>query len=328
MEDVMVVRAVTVRKPLITFIFSCVLLLNVAALASDDLTIPDLQPEQSSEAPTISCPDSKHDLEHKPVSRFTDNRDGTISDNYTNFVWLKNASCSDELNGIKNPYGKLNWHDAVNWTRKLASGTCRLRDGSCAGDWHLPTHADIDSLISGPCVPELVFGFNWKYTSNGIRPQDWLVAQGFESFRDGYYWAKADQNIEVWRVYKRYGYVNDYNFEEANESYLFNEDNELYLLPVSKREAALVAGYVKDADTFAPIENVIIIIDKISTNTNIDGKFEIRVQFLNKHTVKLVKEGYEDLVNKSVSNYCHNDNIMIFNVKRLPPPKDPQATAK
>jgi hypothetical protein len=235
----------------------------------------DTQPELSSEAPTISCPSSKLDQERKrtkTVPRFTDNRDGTISDNNTRLVWLKNASCSDELNGIKNPYGKLNWHDAVKWVGTLASGACRLRDGSCAGDWRLSTDADINSLTSGPCVPELVYDFNFKYTSTGIRPQDWLVAQGFESVRDGYYWAKAEQNVETWRVYKRYGYVNDYNYEEANESYLFKEDNEHYLLPVRiKRKTDLVDGYVKDSVTSAPIENILVIIDNLHTRTNMEG---------------------------------------------------------
>src|SRR5512139_2423823 len=35
-----------------------------------------------------------------PSPRFTDNRDGTVTDNLTRLIWLKDANCTDTVGGI------------------------------------------------------------------------------------------------------------------------------------------------------------------------------------------------------------------------------------
>ena len=56
--------------------------------------------------------------------RFTDNGDGTVTDNLTGLIWLKDANC----------FGTRTWNNALSDSNGLASGSCGLTDGSNAGD--------------------------------------------------------------------------------------------------------------------------------------------------------------------------------------------------
>jgi hypothetical protein len=79
--------------------------------------------------------------------RFTDNGDGTVTDNLTALIWLKNAHC----------WGTENWGNALTTSNALADGQCGLTDGSSAGDWRLPNANELHSLIdlaqSDPALP-------------------------------------------------------------------------------------------------------------------------------------------------------------------------------
>ena len=70
-------------------------------------------------------------------SRFTDNGDGTVTDNMTGLEWLKNAGC----------FAPANWSAALGDANALANGGCGLRDGSKAGDWRLPNLWELESLV-------------------------------------------------------------------------------------------------------------------------------------------------------------------------------------
>jgi len=116
-----------------------------------------------------------------PDPRFTDNNDGTVTDNLTGLVWLKNANCSDTVGGIAkiNLYYLL-WHDALTWSNNLASGTCGLTDGSVAGDWRLPNRRELSSLVDrqnlDPALPT-VHPFLNVGTSNG-----YLTSSSYEFY--------------------------------------------------------------------------------------------------------------------------------------------------
>ena len=73
-----------------------------------------------------------------PTPRFTDNLDGTITDNLTGLIWLQNAGC------VRVHF----WALAVRVANGLASGDCGLSDGSVAGDWRLPNIRELHSLVN------------------------------------------------------------------------------------------------------------------------------------------------------------------------------------
>ncbi len=81
------------------------------------------------------------------ASRFTDNRDGTVTDTLTGLVWLKDADCRDTVGGIAREGGLLTWSAALTWSNNLASGKCGLSDNSVAGEWRLPNINELRSLV-------------------------------------------------------------------------------------------------------------------------------------------------------------------------------------
>ncbi|MBI5741792.1 MAG: DUF1566 domain-containing protein, partial [Nitrospirae bacterium] len=82
-----------------------------------------------------------------PSPRFTDNLNGTVTDNLTGLVWLRNADC----------FGTQAWSTALGSANALANGACGLTDGSTAGQWRLPNREELYSLIDfstwGPSFP-------------------------------------------------------------------------------------------------------------------------------------------------------------------------------
>jgi uncharacterized protein DUF1566/lectin-like protein/putative Ig domain-containing protein/List-Bact-rpt repeat protein len=127
-----------------------------------------------------------------PNPRFTDNTDGTVTDNMTGLIWLKNANC----------YGAKVWTDAITSANSLATGNCGLTDGSTAGDWRLPNIIELKSLLKLPTgestvlQSELPFtgigSFYWSSTSYAANPtKAWLT--------NSYVSAKSSSNL-VWPV--------------------------------------------------------------------------------------------------------------------------------
>lgn len=85
-------------------------------------------------------------LESDGLPRFSDMDDGTIRDNETGLIWLKDANCS-ELPGTDS-YGKADWYTAISAAADLIDGTCGLTDGSEPGDWRLPTKEEWEVFMS------------------------------------------------------------------------------------------------------------------------------------------------------------------------------------
>jgi len=83
-----------------------------------------------------------------PDPRFMDNKDGTVTDNLTGLIWLKDANCTDTAGGIVRESGLLDWPSALTWSNSLKNGTCGLTDNSTIGDWRLPNINELRSLIN------------------------------------------------------------------------------------------------------------------------------------------------------------------------------------
>lgn len=80
-----------------------------------------------------------------PKPRFTDNRDGTLTDEMTGLIWMKNASPAATL-GLADPtlYG-ITWQEALDLTADINSGLYPSID--CGyNDWRLPNILELESL--------------------------------------------------------------------------------------------------------------------------------------------------------------------------------------
>jgi hypothetical protein len=131
----------------------------------------------------IDCANTGQDGDKKagvtwPSQRFTDNGDGTVTDNLTGLIWLKDANCTDAAGGIPRDGGLLNWPAALVWCNNLAHGACGLTDRSAAGDWRLPNVNELKSLVDhSRHDPDLPAGhpfsrvqpvWYWSSTSNPV----------------------------------------------------------------------------------------------------------------------------------------------------------------
>jgi hypothetical protein len=100
----------------------------------------------------VPCAGTGQDADHLagiafPTPRFTDNGNGTVTDNLTGLIWLKNA----------NSFGTRTWEQALDDCNCLASGSHGLTDGSRPGTWRLPNVNELRSLVDyneyGPTLP-------------------------------------------------------------------------------------------------------------------------------------------------------------------------------
>ena len=119
-----------------------------------------------------------------PTPRFTDNANGTVTDNATGLIWLKNA----------NGFGQREWATALTDGATLNSGELGLSDGSAEGDWRLPNRFELESLLDlGRYNPALPLG------------------HPFTGVQSGYYWSSSagvDGTGTAWNVKLLDSYVN------------------------------------------------------------------------------------------------------------------------
>ena len=119
-----------------------------------------------------------------PNPRFTDNGNGTITDNLTGLMWQRVPLSTTST-----------WNGAIDYCNNL----------TLAGytDWRLPNVLELESL------------YNASRADNAA----WLNSQGFSNVQNNYYWSAgtdADLTDNAWLVYLSYGYflsanrTNDY----------------------------------------------------------------------------------------------------------------------
>jgi len=121
-----------------------------------------------------------------PSPRFTDNGNGTITDNLTGLVWLKDAGCT----GF-GPF--VPWTDALTKANALATGECGLSDGSQAGDWRMPNINELRSILN----------------AGQAATSAWLMTQGFLNVRNSTYWSSTGYvSNYAWTVNMENGEMN------------------------------------------------------------------------------------------------------------------------
>ena len=148
---------------------------------------------------TISCTGTGQDGDllvgtTLPNPRFTDNSNGTVTDNLTGLIWLKNANCNNAM---------MPWANALSFANTLYDGStshnggdCGLTDGSSAGDWRLPNKVELASLLSLEYfLPPL---------SNAAGSAKWSEGDAFTGVQSDFYWSSttiARVTTEAWFVY-------------------------------------------------------------------------------------------------------------------------------
>jgi hypothetical protein len=152
-----------------------------------------------------------------PNPRFTENGDGTVTDNLTGLIWLKNANC----------FGTSNWATALTDCNTLNSGECDLTDSSIEGDWRLPNRFELESLLDmsnyNPALPSshpftgVQSSAYWFGTSYAFYTDyAWLVYMDFGSV---YYTSKTTLSY-VWPVRGDNDALHLFSFKNIYRQYL------------------------------------------------------------------------------------------------------------
>lgn len=114
-----------------------------------------------------------------PDPRFTDNGDGTVTDQLTGLVWLQDAD----------RFGEVTWEQALEKAKFLAAGDHGLDDGSRPGDWRLPNIRELRSLLDysqvDPMIPaghpfaNVQSAIYWSSTTLASAPTlAWMTTMG------------------------------------------------------------------------------------------------------------------------------------------------------
>lgn len=116
----------------------------------------------------ISCSGTGQDGEIQagvawPGPRFTDNGNGTVSDNLTGLMWTKDANL---------PNGTKTWQESLDYVAAMNAGTYTNYGYS---DWRLPNVNELESLIN----------------ANEGDNSTWLNSQRFTSVQSYWYWSST-----------------------------------------------------------------------------------------------------------------------------------------
>ena len=139
-----------------------------------------------------------------PNPRFTDNWIGnesfkvfvgTVTDNLTGLIWLRNANCTNFFTGDNTGVNYRSWANALTAANSLASGKCGLADGSTAGQWRLPNVQELQSLID--------FAYSNPALSNTPGTGQWTPGNPFTGVQSSAYWSGTTylgNTLSAWTV--------------------------------------------------------------------------------------------------------------------------------
>ena len=115
------------------------------------------------------------------MKRFTDNNDGTVTDNKTGLMWVKDGTSAECNNGKT-----LKWQEAIDF--------CKGLDFAGHKDWRLPTIQELQSIVDyGAYNPA-------------------IDKEYFHNTQCNYYWSSTTYAYVTgyaWSVHFYYGNVND-----------------------------------------------------------------------------------------------------------------------
>ena len=124
---------------------------------------------------------------------YVDCGNGTVTDNRTGLVWLKDASC----------LGAVDWYTAMEFvaglsdqpsTSAAAAHDCGLADGSSPGEWRLPSRREWGTMVSDAvslgCTD---LGFGGPSITDDSGTSCWQEGPGnsFTGIQLGSYWSST-----------------------------------------------------------------------------------------------------------------------------------------
>ncbi|MFN3480896.1 MAG: DUF1566 domain-containing protein [Thermodesulfovibrionales bacterium] len=137
----------------------------------------------------IACPGTGQDGEKQagvawPSPRFTDNGNGTITDNLTGLVWLKDANCANAVRTWSQALSDVN---ELNTSGTMNGNNCgdTSNGGSHQTDWRLPNINELESLVHAGYNEENCGGSACSTLSA------WLNNKGFSNVQSNYYWSST-----------------------------------------------------------------------------------------------------------------------------------------
>ncbi len=158
---------------------------------------------------SISCAGTGQDGDFKsgisiPTPRFTDNNDGTVTDNLTGLIWLQDANC----------YQGYSWSNALTYSNNLEDGECDLNDGSSKGEWRLPNIYELTSLV------------NWAYydpmISNAAGTGKLSNGDPFYNVQTGgRYWSSTSQVVDTHKARTLGFWKGNFNTDSKTDSNYF-----------------------------------------------------------------------------------------------------------
>jgi len=149
-----------------------------------------------------------------PSPRFTVKNDGTVTDNLTGLIWLKNANCANTTRTWSTALSDLT---QLNTVGTMNSNNCgdTSNGGSHQTDWRLPNVRELHSLIhhgvANPALP------------NTAGTGQWTEGDPFTAVQSSYYWSgttRADNTSLAWRV-DLYRGLTDNNNKVSNSHYVW-----------------------------------------------------------------------------------------------------------
>lgn len=142
---------------------------------------------------TISCTGTGQDGEVQagiawPVSRFTNNLDGTVTDKLTGLIWSQDANAPDPTASSCATAKTMLWQDALDYVMCLNTNNYLGQS-----DWRLPNRKELHSLT------------DYSQSSPSLQS-----GHPFTNVQTARYWSSstsASNTIDAWRVSMSSGYV-------------------------------------------------------------------------------------------------------------------------
>lgn len=131
---------------------------------------------------TIYAPGDDGDLQMGvlwPIPRFTDNGDGTVTDNLTGLMWLQDADC----------FGPRTWQGALSQIVLFNTSpvSCIEYVEWTFTDWRLPNVRELLSLVS---YAERTLGFTLA-VPNTLGTGPWVEGDPFTRIQPSFYWSST-----------------------------------------------------------------------------------------------------------------------------------------